>query len=72
MSNTGYMKERNGRIFVGANDAARGYQGPQAEVSADKTWLHIITDPYEGVVMLNIEAAPHLIKAVRKAMREAG
>ena len=49
---------------VGAQDVDRDYVGPIAEISADDTWLYIETDPYEGSVMLNIEALPVLLRAL--------
>lgn len=46
-------------LLVGADDLTdpkRPYRGPQAAITWDDTWLNICTDPYEGHVMLNIEA----------------
>ena len=42
-----------------------------AEISADKTWVYIVTDPYEGSVMLNIEALPNLIAALQALLPAA-
>jgi hypothetical protein len=43
--------------------AGRGdYKGPVGHVYADDNWIHIVTDPYEGHAMLNIETLPELIK----------
>lgn len=71
MATEGYLTERNGTIYVGAFDKERDYNGPQAEVTLDEKWLYIVTCRYEGVAMLNAEAAPFLIKAIQKAMRKA-
>lgn len=63
--------------YVGVNDPDRDeqtgrkprYEGPRAEVTFDHDWLHIQTDPYEGHVMINIEALPNLIKALNRIKR---
>lgn len=67
----GYLKrhsERGKTIFlVGAEDLSdpkAPYRGPVAEVEWDDTWLNITTDKYEGHVMVNIEALPHLRRAL--------
>lgn len=64
----GYVRKDENGFYVGAADKERNYTGPEAYVSADKTWLHIVTDPYEGVVMLNIEAAIFLVEAIYALM----
>lgn len=72
----GYLKEHpdpNKRaFFVGAKDATDPeaiYEGPVAEITWDDTWLHIVTDNYEGYAMLNIEALGPLRKALAKIAR---
>lgn len=47
-----------------------GDPGTSAHVYRDRDWLYIITDPYEGVVMLHIEALPQLQEALEKIARE--
>ncbi len=51
---------------VGAAATDSDYIGPVADVSFDDKWLHITTDDYEGAAMLNIEALPFLLKALRQ------
>jgi len=54
-------------LLVGAKDTldtVHKYEGPVAEITWDDTWLYIVTDKYEGHVMLNIEALPFLRKAL--------
>jgi aminoglycoside phosphotransferase len=58
--------DATGTQFVGASDKKSGYSGPVAQVYADKDWLWIVTDDYEGVAMLNIEALPHLRRALTR------
>lgn len=73
----GYVKEhrdskRGLMLIVGADDlsdAKNPYHGPRADIYWDETWLHIVTDSYEGHVMLNIEALPHLRLALGKISR---
>lgn len=66
----GYLEGANkGTQLVGAKNG-NGYHGPVAHVSHDKNWLHVTTDDYEGHAMLNIEALPFLIKALRTIQRE--
>lgn len=60
----------DGSQQVGAEEKARDYQGPVADVSYNKDWLYISTDPYEGSAMLNIEALSHLIEALRRIESE--
>ena len=66
----GYITVFERGILVGAKDESCDYRGPVAEVTHDKDWLHIETDPYEGHVMLNIEALPYLQKALRAVAKE--
>ncbi len=42
------------------------YYGPCARVSVDDDWVTICTDDYEGNAVLNIEALPFLIRALKK------
>jgi hypothetical protein len=54
-------------LLVGADDLTnkdRPYHGPTARVTWDDTWLNICTDDYEGNAMINIEALPHLRRAL--------
>lgn len=55
---------------VGANyvDSSGGH-GSFADISADKTWLNIVSDPYEGHVMLHIETLPYLRRALARLAR---
>lgn len=57
---------REGMLLVGAEDATDGYRGPVAEITWDDTWVHIVTDSYEGHVMLNIEVLPFLQQALKR------
>lgn len=59
-----------GVIQVGAKyaDADGGY-GPIADVYLQDVWLRIVTDRYEGSVMLHAEALPLLIKALQRLQR---
>lgn len=64
-----YEAKDGKRYLVSAEDTldtVRCYKGPIAEVWFDDTWLRIQTDPYEGSVMINIEALPHLQLALKK------
>lgn len=47
-----------------------GYTGPVADVTAERGWLYVNTDDYEGCAMLNIEALPKLISALRKLQKD--
>ena len=51
---------------VWASDPIRDYKGPVADVYTKDKWLFIVTDPYEGAAMLNIEALPKLRSALAK------
>lgn len=66
--------EHKGKLYVWSDDMAEPplgrYRGPTAEISYDKTWLYIMTDPYEGRVMINIETLPALRKALAKVARK--
>jgi putative heme degradation protein len=73
----GYLIEHveSGELMylVGARDETdpkAKYDGPQASVTWDDTWLNIMTDKYEGHVMLNIEALESLRKALAKVSRK--
>lgn len=46
------------------------YHGPVAQVSYDGTWLHIVTDNYEGHAMLNIQTLQPLRKVLAEIARE--
>jgi hypothetical protein len=54
--------------FVWAEDG--DYKGPEAAVYADKDWLYVVTDDYEGHAMMNIETLPALIKALQRIKSE--
>ena len=58
-------------ILVGARyvDATSGF-GPIAEIYLQDVWLRIVTDRYEGSVMLHAEALPLLIKALQRLERK--
>lgn len=65
-----FVKECGRDYLVGAEDKETNYSGPVARVSADKNWLVIETDAYEGHAMLNVEALPALIRALRQLQSE--
>ncbi len=46
----------------------RQYIGPVAEIeaSADRSWVYVTTDRYEGHAMINREALPKLIEALQR------
>jgi hypothetical protein len=69
MTTKGFLKKHGETLLVGAEDADRKYRGPVAEIEHDETWLHIVTDRYEGHVMLNIETLPYLRRALAKISR---
>ena len=46
------------------------YRGPVADIDWNKSWLTICTDLYEGVTSINIEALPHLRRALARVARE--
>lgn len=72
MATEGYITEWCGKTYVGAKDKDRNYQGPQVCVYTENgTWLRIVENPYDNSLMVNLEAAPFLIKAIQKAMRKA-
>lgn len=60
------LVEHDGKLLVWSEDAdpVKGYKGPIASVYRDRIWLRIVTDPYEGHVMLNIETLPALRRAL--------
>lgn len=64
--------EHDGKLLVWSefSDPIKGYRGPVARVYRDRAWLHIVTDPYDGSVMLNIETLPALRKALSKLARK--
>jgi hypothetical protein len=64
-----YIEQGKPGFQVGAEDPTSSYKGPVADVAWDNVWLHIETDPYEGHVMLNIEALEPLRKALAKISR---
>lgn len=74
----GYLKEHRDSkgkltLIVGADDLSdltNPYLGPRADITWDDTWVNICTDPYEGNAMLNIEAVPHLRRALAKIARQ--
>lgn len=65
-----FSHEDGGSVYVWAEDISEPpvgrYRGPATKVTHDDAWLYIKTDPYDGVVMLNIEALPALRKALAK------
>lgn len=68
-----YTKNHNGKIYVGTvytDGMVEHRQGPQAEIYCDETWLYIITDKYEGHVMLDKLTIPHLRSALSKIARK--
>jgi hypothetical protein len=72
----GFLKEHVDKpgvtFFVGAEDLSNKehpYRGPVAQVTWDDTWFWICTDDYEGNAMINIEALPHLRRALAKVAR---
>lgn len=71
-----YLKQ-NGKeflVWVEATEArdgeARPYRGQSAAITYDDSWLHIVTDDYEGHAMLNIETLPVLRRALAKIARQ--
>jgi putative sterol carrier protein len=67
-----YQAKDGTRYLVSASDTldtVHQYKGPVAEVWFDDTWLRIQTDPYEGSVMINIEALPHMQLALKKIQK---
>lgn len=59
-----------GDQIVGCTYKSDGSAGTSARVSFDKTWLHIITDDYEGSAMLHIECLPKLRTALARIAKE--
>jgi len=70
MERTGFIRQIGDNYQVGASDVKRSYEGPIADIKADKTWLYITTCPYDGAVMLNIETLPFLIEALQDIQSE--
>jgi hypothetical protein len=69
----GYMIRRKTDWLVSAKEKLSDgdtYNGPAARVSYDKDWLHIVTDDYEGNAAINIEALPHLRRALAQIAKE--
>ncbi len=67
MEGKSYIEEgAKGSYSVGFRAKGSEYVGPVAEVYAEREWLYIVTDPYEGVVMLNIETPPKLQTALAR------
>lgn len=62
---TFWRDPQSGRAHIGAK-YLDGDQGPVAEVYRESSWLHIVTDRYEGHVMLHATALPLLIKELRR------
>jgi len=48
-----------------------GGSGPIAEVYGEGPWLHIVTDRYEGHVMILANTLPLLIRELRKLQKAA-
>jgi hypothetical protein len=70
MARKGFIEYGDDVIYVGTRDNESTYEGPTARVDYDKDWLNITTDDYEGHAMLNIEALPHLRRALARVARE--
>lgn len=71
----GFLEEGKYGLRVGVrrksvNDGSDWYT-PEATIWATDEFVHIQTDPYEGHAMLNIEALPYLIRALRQIKKEA-
>lgn len=68
-----FEKTNAGEFLVGAHYVDRAYPcaGPIAKVYIENEdpFFHIVTDPYEGHVVLNLEALPGLIKALKSLQR---
>lgn len=64
----GYIKTDGKYRGVGCTDG--DYIGPTAWIEYDDTWLHIVTDDYEGHAMLNIETLPYLRRALAQIAKE--
>lgn len=62
----GFIDDYGSQLLVGARSKDSDYLGPVADITWDETWLWIVTDEYEGSVMLNIEALPHLRRALAR------
>lgn len=64
---------KTGHAHIGTKytDDIGGY-GPVAEVYRDGDWFRIMTDCYEGSVMLLPEAIPDLIKELRRLLKAEG
>lgn len=64
------IEDRPGEYRVGCKDEPEvggyPYVGPCASVYADKSFVYISTDPYDGTAMINLEALPLLIESLRK------
>lgn len=60
-----FIKDEPGKYRVWAESDDSDYVGPVADVYEDKNWVFIVTDRYEGVAMINREALPSLIKALK-------
>lgn len=59
------------RLLVGARYTdGIAHDGPVAVITHNADWLNICTDRYEGNAMLNIEALPHLRKALARIARD--
>ncbi len=63
----GFLDCSGPELRVGTMDPANPseFWAPQARVRVEGPWLHIITDDYEGHVILEIEALPFLIEALQ-------
>lgn len=68
MRGKAFIKPDGEDILVGYT--AGNYYGPTARIEYDDTWLHIITDHYDGHAMLNIETLPYLRRALAQIAKE--
>lgn len=58
---------KTGRAYVGSKYADKpSDMGPTAEIYREGPWLHIVTDRYEGHVMIHANTMPLLIKELRR------
>lgn len=66
------VEKKDGTFQVGVRDEPQvgewPYNGPCADISADKDWLSIMTDEYHGHVKLNVAALPFLIEALQRLL----
>lgn len=68
ISQRGYIEQSGDDFLVGTKGTGeyKDYIGPQAHVYVEGGWLYVVTDEYEGSVMLNVEVLPFLRRALAK------